>query len=43
VLCTGVAWVRGRVSSTVLLWVNRISGAALVAFGALAVIAALRP
>jgi threonine/homoserine/homoserine lactone efflux protein len=43
VLCSVVAWVRGRVSPTALLWVNRISGAALVVFGAFAVLAALRP
>jgi len=43
VLCSVVAWLRGRVSPAALLWVNRISGAALVLFGALAVIAALRP
>ncbi len=43
VLCSLVAWVRGRVSSRALLWVNRLSGAALVAFGALAVMAAVRP
>ena len=43
VLCSIVAWVRGRVSPVVLLWVNRVSGAALVLFGVLAVIAALRP
>jgi threonine/homoserine/homoserine lactone efflux protein len=43
VLCSVVAWVRGRVSATALLWVNRASGAALVVFGALAIIAALRP
>ncbi len=43
VLCSVVAWVRGRVSTRALLWVNRISGAALVVFGAVAVIAALRP
>lgn len=43
VLCSVVAWVRGRVSTRALLWVNRISGAALVVFGAFAVIAALRP
>src|SRR6185295_7809823 len=34
VLCSVVAWLRGRVSPTALLWVNRISGAALVVFGA---------
>ena len=43
VLCGVVAWVRGRVSTRALLWVNRLSGAALVAFGAIAVIGALRP
>ena len=42
-LCSVVAWLRGRVSATALLWVNRISGAALVLFGVLAVISALRP
>ena len=41
VLCSVVAWVRGRVSSNVLMWLNRVSGAALVVFGALAVIAAV--
>jgi hypothetical protein len=41
-LCSVVAWLRGRVSTTALLWVNRVSGAALVLFGALAVISALR-
>ena len=43
VLCSVVAWLRGRVSPTALLWVNRVSGAALVVFGVLAVISALRP
>ena len=43
VLCSVVAWLRGRVSTRALLWVNRISGAALVLFGVLAVISALRP
>jgi threonine/homoserine/homoserine lactone efflux protein len=42
VLCSIVAWLRGRVSATALLWINRVSGAALVVFGALAVLAALR-
>jgi len=42
-LCSVVAWLRGRVSTAALLWVNRVSGAALVVFGTLAVIAALRP
>jgi threonine/homoserine/homoserine lactone efflux protein len=39
VLTTVVAWLRLRVSTTALLWVNRISGAALVAFGVVAIIA----
>jgi threonine/homoserine/homoserine lactone efflux protein len=42
ILCTVVGWARGRVSGTVLLWVNRVSGAMLVALGVLAVIGALR-
>ncbi|HYK96251.1 MAG TPA: LysE family transporter [Candidatus Dormibacteraeota bacterium] len=33
ILCSIVGWARGRVSTTALLWVNRISGAALVVFG----------
>jgi threonine/homoserine/homoserine lactone efflux protein len=33
ILCSIVGWVRGHVSTTALLWVNRISGAALVVFG----------
>lgn len=37
VLCSLVAWLRGRVSATALLWVNRVSGGALVAFGLLAI------
>jgi threonine/homoserine/homoserine lactone efflux protein len=41
VLCSVVAWVRGRVSTTALLWVNRVSGAALVVFGTLAILAAV--
>lgn len=43
VLCSAVAWARERLSTGALLWLNRLSGAALVAFGALAVISALRP
>ena len=44
VVLTGVvAWARERVSTRALLWVNRVSGAALVVFGVFAVIAALRP
>ena len=35
-----VAWLRERVSSGALLWVNRISGAALVVFGLVAIWAA---
>jgi threonine/homoserine/homoserine lactone efflux protein len=42
VLCSPVAWLRERVSTRVLLWVNRISGAALVVFGLLAVLGALQ-
>jgi threonine/homoserine/homoserine lactone efflux protein len=42
VVLTGiVTWLRERVSTRVLLWVNRISGAALVIFGIVAVAAAL--
>jgi threonine/homoserine/homoserine lactone efflux protein len=36
-----VGWLRGRVSSRALLWVNRISGAALVVFGIVAMWGAL--
>ena len=43
VLTAAVGWARERVSPRALLWVNRVSGAALVVFGAFAVIAALRP
>ena len=42
ILCSVLGWARGRVSTTALLWVNRISGAALVAFGIVAVVAAIR-
>jgi len=41
ILCSIVGWLRRRVSTTALLWVNRISGAALVAFGVVAVVSAL--
>ena len=41
VLTSIVAWLREKVSTTVLLWVNRISGAALVVFGIVAVLVAL--
>ena len=41
VLCTPVAWLRERVSTGILLWVNRLSGAALVLFGGFAVFGAL--
>ena len=40
-LCAPVAWLRERVSTRILLWVNRVSGAALVAFGVIAVVVAL--
>jgi len=39
VLTSIVGWLRLRVSTTALLWVNRISGAALVVFGIVAVVA----
>jgi threonine/homoserine/homoserine lactone efflux protein len=42
ILCSIVGWARGRVSTTALLWVNRISGAALVAFGIVAIASVLR-
>ncbi len=42
VLCSFLAWVRGRVSARAMLWVNRLSGAALVVFGVLAVLSAFR-
>lgn len=41
VLTAVVGWLRERVSTRVLLWVNRISGAALVAFGVVAIVVAL--
>ena len=41
ILCSIVGWARGRVSTTALLWVNRISGAALVGFGIVAIVAVL--
>jgi threonine/homoserine/homoserine lactone efflux protein len=42
VLLTSIAsWARERVSTGALLWVNRISGAALVVFGAVAIAVAL--
>ena len=41
VLTSIVAWLREKVSTTVLLWVNRLSGAALVVFGIVAVFVAL--
>lgn len=39
-LCAIVAWARDRVSVTALLWANRVSGAALVLFGVVAIIGA---
>jgi threonine/homoserine/homoserine lactone efflux protein len=41
VLTSVVGWLRLRVSTTALLWVNRISGAVLVAFGIVAILAVL--
>lgn len=40
VLTSVVAWLRMRVSTTALLWVNRVSGAVLVLFGVVAIVAA---
>lgn len=42
ILCSFLAWVRGRVSTRAMLWVNRVSGAALVVFGLFAVVAVIR-
>ena len=42
VLCSIVAWLRAKVSTAALLWVNRVSGAALVVFGVVAVVSALK-
>lgn len=43
IVLTGVvAWARERVSARALVWVNRVSGAALIVFGVLAVLAAVR-
>jgi threonine/homoserine/homoserine lactone efflux protein len=41
VLCSIVGWARARVSPRALLWVNRLSGAALVVFGVVAVVSAV--
>jgi len=41
ILCSIVGWVRGRVSTRALLWVNRLSGTALVVFGVVAVVSAI--
>ena len=41
ILCSIVGWARRRVSATALLWVNRISGGALVAFGVVAILGVL--
>lgn len=41
ILCSIVGWARGRVSTTALLWVNRISGAALVVLGVYAIVGVL--
>jgi threonine/homoserine/homoserine lactone efflux protein len=37
ILCSILGWARGRISTAALLWVNRISGAALVVFGIAAI------
>ena len=42
VLVSIVGWTRERVSVRVLLWINRVSGAALVLFGVFAIVAALQ-
>jgi threonine/homoserine/homoserine lactone efflux protein len=42
ILCSIVGWARRRVSTTALLWVNRISGAALVVFGIVAIVSVIR-
>jgi threonine/homoserine/homoserine lactone efflux protein len=41
ILCSVVSWARGRVSTAALLWVNRISGAALLVFGIAAIFSVL--
>jgi threonine/homoserine/homoserine lactone efflux protein len=41
ILCSIVGWARRRVSTTALVWVNRISGAALVVFGVVAIVSVL--
>lgn len=41
ILCSIVGWARRRVSTTALVWVNRISGAALVGFGVVAIVSVL--
>lgn len=41
VLTSIVGWLRGRVSTRALLWVNRISGTVLLAFGLVAVVMAI--
>ena len=43
VLTTLAGWLRGRVSTRGLTWINRISGAALVVFGFVAVLVAIQP
>src|SRR3954447_10196357 len=40
VLTSIVGWLRGRVSTRALLWVNRVSGAALVVLGVVAILVA---
>jgi threonine/homoserine/homoserine lactone efflux protein len=41
ILTAALAWLRGRVAERGLVWVNRLSGAALVAFGLVAIAIAL--
>jgi threonine/homoserine/homoserine lactone efflux protein len=41
ILCSILGWARGRVSTTALVWVNRISGAALVVFGIAAIVSVI--
>jgi threonine/homoserine/homoserine lactone efflux protein len=42
ILCSILGWARGRISTKVLLWVNRLSGAALLLFGLVAIVGVLR-
>jgi threonine/homoserine/homoserine lactone efflux protein len=42
-LVTAVGWLRSRVTLTTLMWVNRLSGLVLLAFGVAAIVFALAP